>query len=262
MSLDNGYVTAEYLKKTAERARALKELSYTHMAITPGATLLDAGCGPGVDTVPLAGLVGATGRIVGIDSDETMLAEADGAAREAGCHHRVAHINASVLNLPFPDDTIDACRAERLLQVLPPEDEATVVDELVRVTRPGGRIVLVDTDWSSAGVDFPDPHLERKLMAFFALRMRPNGLAGRRLYGLCRERNLNDIRLDIIPMPQRRLEDTPFGNWLTDTAIEQQIITPAEARLWHDELRLRENGECFHACVNMVVVSGRKPEPR
>lgn len=262
MSLDNGYVTAEYLKKTAQWARALKEQSYAQMEIAPGATLLDAGCGPGVDTVPLARLAGATGHVIGIDSDRTMLAEADAAARAADCYDRVDHIEASALNLPFDDGSVDACRAERLLQVLAPQFEAKVVAELVRVTRPGGRIVLVDADWSSAGVDFPDPRLERRLMEFFTLRMRPNGIAGRRLYALCRELHLEDIRMEIVPMPQRRLEDTPFGDWLTNTATEQNVISPAEARLWLDELGLRESRDCFHACVNMVIVSGRKPDPR
>jgi ubiquinone/menaquinone biosynthesis C-methylase UbiE len=63
-SLDNGYVTADYLKKVAERIRAFKQLSYEHMAIARGDTVLDLGCGPGMDTVQLAALVGDQGRVI------------------------------------------------------------------------------------------------------------------------------------------------------------------------------------------------------
>jgi ubiquinone/menaquinone biosynthesis C-methylase UbiE len=260
MSVDNGYVTAEYLKKAAQRVRALKELSYKHMAIATGATVLDAGCGPGVDTVPLAERVGEHGRVIGIDSDEAMLTEAKTAAGASPWDKNIEHRCGSVLELPLGGDSVDASRAERLLQVLPPEAEPMVMGELIRVTRPGGRIVLVDADWSSASVDFSGARLERRLMEFFTLRMRPNGLAGRRLYSLCRDGLLEEIRVDVVPVVQYRLDDTPFGQWLITTATSHGVMSTAEARLWEDELQRREQQQRFLACVNMVVVSGRKPE--
>lgn len=259
MSLDNGYVPIAYLKKAAEHARDLKRLSYEHMAITAGATVLDIGCGPGVDTVELAQRVGDGGKVIGIDTDEAMLAEAEKVCSGKQGTVQIEHRQGSALDLPLADDIADACRAERLLQVLPPDAEQVVIREMVRVTRPGGRVVLVDTDWGSASVDFSDPELERRLMTFFALQMRPNGLAGRRLYALCREQQLEAIRIDVLPIVQYRLDDTPFGDWLCNTATAEGIMDAAQAQWWQQELRQREQQQRFHACVNMVIVSGRKP---
>jgi ubiquinone/menaquinone biosynthesis C-methylase UbiE len=258
MSLDNGYVTSDYLKKVAEKMRAFKQLSYEHMAITAGDTVLDLGCGPGVDTVPLAGLVGNKGKVIGIDTDEKMLAEAKQAALDVGCHDLLEHCQGSATALELADNSVASCRAERLLQVLPPDQEQTIVAEMVRVTRPGGRVVLVDTDWPSASVDFSDVKLERTLMEFFTLHMRPNGLAGRHLLSLCNEHGLEDIHLDVVPMVQQRFDETPFGDWLINTAKEQGIINESEATQWHEELQQREHDRSFYACVNMVIASGRK----
>ena len=258
MSLDNGYVTADYLKKVAEQMRAFKQLSYEHMAISPGHTVLDLGCGPGMDTVPLAAIVGEQGRVIGIDTDEEMLTAAKQAALDAGCHEWIEHRLGSAIQLPLADNTLDSCRAERLLQVLPPEQAQTIVTEMVRVTRPGGRIVLADADWSSASVDFSDVQLERRLMEFFTLHMRPNGIAGRRLYSLCRDQQLEDIRVDIVPMLQQRFSDTPFGDWLVNTATAEKIMSKEEARRWQGELEEREQQQRFHASVNMVIVSGSR----
>jgi len=258
MTLDNGYVTSEYLKKVAERMRAFKQLSYAHMEVGQGDRVLDLGCGPGVDTLPLAVLVGDNGRVIGIDSDEKMLAEAQQAALDAACDGWVEHRLGSAMELPLGDDMLDASRAERLLQVLPAALEQTILSELIRVTRPGGRVVLADTDWSSACVDFSDNGLERRLMEFFALHMRPNGFAGRHLWALCRELGLVDLRLDVVPMVQERLEDTPFGNWLIVTARAEGVISEDEALQWVDELKQREQTGRFYACVNMVIASGRK----
>lgn len=259
MSLDNSYITAQYLREIGERMRALKELTYKHMAITPGATLLDAGCGPGVDTLPLAALTGENGLVIGVDSDKGMLAEADRVAAESPCHGWIEHRHGSVLDLPLDADAVDACRAERLLQVLPPELAQTVLSELIRVTRPGGRVVLVDTDWGSASIDFPDARLERRLIEFFTLNMRPNGVAGRQLYALCRKQGLEDIRVEVVPVIQHTPDETPFGDWLIETATAQGRMTVAEAIYWQEELQLRAEQQRFYACLNMVVASGRKP---
>lgn len=259
MSLDDGYVTSDYLKTMAERFRALKALSYEHMAISEGNTLLDVGCGPGVDTVPLAGLCGEKGCVIGIDSDAAMLAEADSAAAASPWAERIEHRQGEATALPLAESSADACRAERLLQVLPPEQASPVVAELLRVTRPGGRIVLVDTDWGSASIDFSDATLERKLMGFFALQMRPHGMAGRRLPLLCREHGLEALRLDVVPMVQLALADTPFGDWLPDTALAEGVINQEEAQGWREELAERDARQRFHACVNMVIASGRRP---
>lgn len=258
MSLDDGYVSPDYLKQVAERVRNCKALSYEHMAINPGDSVLDIGCGPGVDSASLAALVGESGRVIGIDHDPAMLAEADTAAQAGGCAARIEHRQGSATDLPLENGAVASCRAERLLQVMAPELEQSVVAEMVRVTRRKGRVVLIDTDWGSASVDFSDPRLERRLMGFFALQMRPNGLAGRRLPALCREQGLGEIRIDVLPMVQLRLEETPFGQWLVDTAISAEMLAETEATLWLDELRQRESEQRFYASVNMVIASGCK----
>jgi SAM-dependent methyltransferase len=62
----------------------LKQRTYALMRIELGHRVLDVGCGPGTDTIPLARLVGERGQVVGIDHDEAMIAEADQRAEIAG----------------------------------------------------------------------------------------------------------------------------------------------------------------------------------
>lgn len=258
MSLDDGYVTADYLKKIAERARALKEFSYSHMAITPGMTLLDVGCGPGVDTPALAALTGPRGRVIGIDKDEAMLAEAEQAKAESEFAAIIEHRHGSATALPLADNSVDGCRAERLLQVLPDDKEQRVVTELVRVTRVGGRIVLVDADWGSASVDFSDSALERRLLSFFATRMRPNGFAGRRLLRLCAEQGLSDIRLDTLSYVEDNYAESPLAEWLLTTALDEHVIDGTEAQQWRDELMAKQQQGRFYSSVNLIIASGEK----
>ena len=60
-------------------------------------------------------------------------------------------------SLDEPDGSFDAARSERTLQWL--VDPAAAVREMVRVVRPGGRISLIDTDWSTFTIDVGDDAL-------------------------------------------------------------------------------------------------------
>ena len=77
------------------------------------------------------------------------------------------------------DATFDACRAERLFQVLPRVvDPQQVCTEITRVLKPGGWLVALDADWGTWSMDSGEVELERRLARFFADHLRPNGYAG------------------------------------------------------------------------------------
>ena len=95
-----------------------------------GLRVLDAGCGTGRFAAELADL-GAT--VIGVDADPSMLGLAS-PRLEGRC------ARAHVESLPFPDGTFDVVMAITVLEFV--SDPATVMAELVRVTRPGGRVVV------------------------------------------------------------------------------------------------------------------------
>ena len=129
-----------YLQAAAEHVADLKSRSLDALGLFPGAAVLDVGCGPGGDVQALSATKAC--RVVGVDVDLPML----GAARTHAARN-AAFICADTTRLPFSDSTFDAVRSERMLQHLP--DPAAAVAEMARVTRPGGRLVLIDTDWAS-----------------------------------------------------------------------------------------------------------------
>lgn len=258
MTADSKYVTADYLRRTAERLAALKETSYERMRIADGDTVLDAGCGPGVDAVALAGKVGDAGRVIAVDVDPVMLEDGKKLAMEKGLAARIEFRPGSALTLPLADCAVAASRAERLLQVLPPTDESRVVAELCRVTRPGGMVVLVDTDWGTGSVDCSDNALERRLFTFFAERMRPNGFAGRRQFRLALQAGLRDVVVEAFALVQHQLGATPL-EWLADTAQAQGVISADEHARWLGDLRAREAAGQLFVQTNMVIVAGAVP---
>jgi SAM-dependent methyltransferase len=163
-----------------DATRRLRAWERDRLALTPGERLLDVGCGLGEAALALAGDLGDQGEIVGIDMSEEMLRRARSAAGSAGCHVRFTAGDAA--SLDERDDSFDAARSERTMQWLASPEAA--VAEMVRVVRPGGRISLIDTDWSTFSIDAGDDVLAELVRAAMRTeRARPSNV-GRRLHQL------------------------------------------------------------------------------
>jgi ubiquinone/menaquinone biosynthesis C-methylase UbiE len=137
------------LANTMPEIRAAKAAMLDALALYRGATVIDVGCGTGDDARELARLVGPEGRAVGVDASETMIAEARRRVHGSGVHVDFEVTDAR--HLPFSDDTFDACRTERMLSHVP--DPRAALAEMVRVTRPGGRVCALDVDLDPDGMD-------------------------------------------------------------------------------------------------------------
>src|SRR5438105_1750801 len=103
-----GYVDADYLKATGELLARAKLRSYACLQIEPGHRVLDVGCGPATDTLALGALASPLGRVVGIDRDAAMIAEARRRASLAGMGEWVVHDEADATSLPFDAGEFDA----------------------------------------------------------------------------------------------------------------------------------------------------------
>jgi ubiquinone/menaquinone biosynthesis C-methylase UbiE len=105
-----------------------------------GATVVELGCGPGFYARRLATRLGHV-RISGLDRSPAQVAEARERAERAGlgnCHFELG----DVTRMPYPDQSVDALIASRLLVVLEQPEQA--IGEMHRVLRPGGRAFIAE----------------------------------------------------------------------------------------------------------------------
>jgi SAM-dependent methyltransferase len=253
------YADVQYLQAAGNLLRPAKLRSYELMGVQEGHQILDVGCGPGIDTVALAHRVGASGRVVGIDRDPQMLAAASAHAEAEGVAAWVTHRDADAAELPFDPNTFDACRSERLFQhLLHPEQ---VLAEMVRVTRPGGCVVVVDTDWGTSQTNSPDPHLEQRLMQFAAEHRLRNPYSGRRLYGLLRKAGLTDVIAEpyLFGITDFNLA-MHVQNWggFTSAALQAGAVTQEEVEGYLADLEAGAASGTFFAMLGGVTAAGRK----
>jgi arsenite methyltransferase len=131
--VESTYMTPDVV----EQRRATRAL----LALEPGERVLDIGSGPGFLAEEMAEEVGPEGAVHGVDPSESMLAISR--RRET----RVEYAIGDAVSLPYEDETFDAVIATQVYEYVP--DMPAALAEARRVLRPGGRLLILDTDWDA-----------------------------------------------------------------------------------------------------------------
>jgi ubiquinone/menaquinone biosynthesis C-methylase UbiE len=107
-----------------------------------GESVLDVGCGTGTLAIAAKARVGSTGTVYGIDGSAEMIARATKKARKSGAE--IVFKNGIVEALPFSDNSFDVVLSTLMLHHLPREARAQGAREILRVLKPGGRVLAID----------------------------------------------------------------------------------------------------------------------
>lgn len=158
-----------------------KERVIELLAPLSGKRYLEVGTGTGADAIA-ARSAGAC--VVGVDSSVTMVAEAN----RRGLRSAVA---ADAHALPFADGTFAGYWADRTYQHL--ADPETALSEARRAVEPGGRVVVVDPDYSTQEFPFPDPELARKVLLYRQRHAVRNGDLGPRMVPMMERAGLDGV---------------------------------------------------------------------
>jgi ubiquinone/menaquinone biosynthesis C-methylase UbiE len=238
---------------TVEDIQQARRVMLAQLALHEGLHLLDIGCGTGEALLSVAHLVGPHGYVVGVDISRTMIAEAT--RRHATAGLPVTFLVGDAYHLAFASATFDRGRTERTLLHLDHPEQA--LGELVRVVRPGGRIVVFDFDWDMTFIDHPDKRLTRLLVQAWSDAVK-HGWMGRTLPRLCQAVGL--VEITCVPRAVRipyaiahRLLDGLLANLQA-----AGVVSGDELTAWWQPLEQAE--AAGQLCFGQLgfVVSGRK----
>jgi len=230
--------------------QTLKAWALEQLDPRPGETAADIGSGTGEDVADLAARVSPGGRAVGVEPSPGLRAEA--ARRTDG----LEFVDGDVLSLPFEDEAFDLIRCERVLQHI--SEPSKAVAEMVRVLKPGGRIALIDTDWSTAILHPVDPDVYSRIVGIFFAEA-ANPYSGRTLRGLLAETGLTitgETAATWIEPQEGGREG--FVAMLGQRAAAAGAITQAEADVFRTGITEAADRGAFHLSVTMYAASAIK----
>jgi ubiquinone/menaquinone biosynthesis C-methylase UbiE len=234
----------------------LKQIAIEQCRLKPGMSVLDVGCGTGLETVRLAKMVAPSGTVVGIDASEKFLVEAR--RRTAGLGLPIDYRQGDALQIQFPEKTFDVARAERLFPYLAAPERA--LSELTRVTKPGGAVALIEPDFETVTINVSDRSLVRKVLHFDCDHHTKHGWIGRDLPRLFKAAGLVDIAIeaDVVIF-----EPTSFSAYFLEigrAAHQEQVISALELDQWRQDIhRLLSRDELF-CTISYFLAVGRVPD--
>ncbi|WNG45459.1 methyltransferase domain-containing protein [Archangium minus] len=238
-----------------QQVQEIQRLTHRLLGACEGAHVLDAGCGVGDVTRELGALVGRTGRVTGVDLSEAMVAEAR--RRTEGLGLPVEFRHGNIHQLDFPSESFDGCRASRVFIYL--EDPRQALSELLRLTRPGGTVVLFEPEMDSLVLDGPDRAVVRKLVHFWADQLR-NPWVGRRIPGLFRSLGVTELSVTPVAGTWTLSTMEAFGlHPILGKAVQSGVATANEVAEWLQFMKERDQEGSFYGAVTGMVVRGIKP---
>ena len=222
-ALEAIYMTPDVV---AQRGRVIDLL-----APAPGEHLLDVGVGPGLLALDLARLVGESGRLVGLDLAPAMVTAAT--ARLGGLSQAEVRLGDAA-NLDLPDGAFDGAVSTQVYEYV--ADMPRALAELHRVLRPGGRALILDTDWRSLVWHSADPaRMDRVLACWDAHLIDPHLPA--KLGPLLREAGFSVRRTEIVPMFSPRWQPVSYAGGMVRTI--RNFVRANGARFGLDEAELQ-----------------------
>jgi ubiquinone/menaquinone biosynthesis C-methylase UbiE len=228
------------------------------IAVAAGERALDVGCGSGVVARDMARRVAPRGVAVGVDPSPALLAVARELADRDGIGQSLELREGDARALPFADGEFDVVIAATALSHIPDGERA--IPELIRVTRPGGRVGVFDRDPDSFIIAHPDRALTRRVVAAFSDHGSVDGWLARRLPGLLTEAGLRDVRVCGFTSLERG--GSGFYTWsarrAAEVAVETGAISSEEQQAWLSTLQSEQASSRYLVGMTQLFVWGTR----
>jgi len=246
------YTTPDVL---AQRRQVMQSLN-----LTRGEHVLDIGSGPGLLAYDMGLAVGPHGRVCGIDLSASMISMS---AKRCADQPWVEFQTGDATELPYADGTFDAAVSTQVYEYV--SDIPAALTELYRVLRPGGRALILDTDYGSLVIHTEDTQrMARVLSEWDHHFVHPH--LPRTLSRQLRDAGFSVRERAAFSMFNPEFADNTYAKgmlaMMASFAVGRKGISQSEADAWLAEFStLSDQGLFFFSLNRYLFVADKLPTP-
>ncbi len=246
-----------------EALQKLRRDYFSLFNVQPNEHVLDIGCGTGANAVALAEFLQCQCRITGIDSSEPMLAIARHQLRNSPHEGRITYDSGDAHRLPYQDDTFDSAM---MIQVLEYSSEPiALLRETMRVLKPGGKLLVADTDWDTIVWNSSFKERTRRIVLLWSDH-EADGWQGRKIREYLIRSEFDQIQGELFHISETSFTEDSYAlqvtNLISDYLIRSEKMFPAEIQEWLEDLRAKDAADHFNFSLNRyayVARASKKP---
>lgn len=227
------------------------------LCLQPYEHVLDIGSGPGLLAEDAAKMVGAEGRVMGVDASDAMVMMA---GTRCAALPQAEFLACDATKLEAADDSFDAAVSTQVYEYV--EDVDKALSELHRVLKPRGRAVILDTDWDSIVWHSSDGDLMRRVLTCWDDHLADPHLPAtlpRRL----KRADLHLQRVEIVPMLSVGFQPHSYAAGIMRAIrsfvrgnAEKHGLSQEDIQKWYDDqLHLAELGAFFFSVNRYMFVA-------
>lgn len=230
------------------------------VGVQKGDRVLDVGSGTGVLTREIAPFTGESGHVIGVDPNFRLVETARKLSKEKGITGKVSYCmgEGEVINFSA-DNAYHVVTVSQLFSHV--SDPGQVLYEMIRVTKPGGKIALLDYDFTTLSTSHPDRETTEKIRRFVLENYLVNPVGIRTLPPLFYEFGMENIEMAAWVHLEQDAEG-PITRILQE-AIEgiagKEKFSPSVTAAWQEERLKQASQGGYFTSLSYFALYGTKP---
>ncbi len=227
------------------------------LCLQPKERVLDIGSGPGLLVEDMATVIGSSGLICGIDISVDMIALSK---RRCSSFPQVELREGDATSLPYDNDDFDVVVSTQVYEYV--EDIEKGLKELNRVLKPGGRALILSTDWDTLIWNIGNRDQMRHILKTFEAHCADPRLP-RTLALKLRDAGFHITHQDVYTVlnPEYNENTYSYGliDFITSYVTGKNGITAEDTKTWADELREKGREGSYFFSINRYIFLVWKP---
>jgi arsenite methyltransferase len=233
-----------------------REIILSTLNLQPDERILDIGSGHGLLVEDMAAVVGPNGSICGVDVSEAMIS-----LSKKQCSHlpQVELREGDATSLPYNNDEFDAAVSTQVYEYI--EDIDTCLTELYRVLKPGGRALVLCTDWDTLIWNTEDLKRMQHVLTTFEAHCADPRLP-RKISPKLRDAGFDITKRDVYTMLNPEYDENTYSHSVIDFIASyvsgKNDITAEETKAWVTELRNKGREGAYFFSLSRYIFSVSK----